>query len=112
MGIDERSRAADSLSSVLAVYDGFCNLKQVRPSQCLYSTHTRNHLIPPPVQSSTLHYVRAILCCLCSMAVVQSRDLFLVFGSEIPPIKSWSSYSKSPHLPYHYIRLSAPVRYI
>lgn len=33
MGVDERSRAADALSSVLAVYDGFCNLKQVRPSQ-------------------------------------------------------------------------------
>lgn len=32
MGLDERSRAADSLASVLAVYDGFCNLKQVRPS--------------------------------------------------------------------------------
>ncbi|CAO2145870.1 unnamed protein product [Urochloa humidicola] len=29
MGIDERSRAADSLASVLAVYDGFCNLKQI-----------------------------------------------------------------------------------
>jgi len=29
MGLDERSRAADSLSSVLAVYDGFCNLKQI-----------------------------------------------------------------------------------
>ncbi|CAO2152777.1 unnamed protein product [Urochloa humidicola] len=28
-GIDERSRAADSLASVLAVYDGFCNLKQI-----------------------------------------------------------------------------------
>ena len=32
MGLDERSRAADSLASMLAVYDGFCNLKQVRPS--------------------------------------------------------------------------------
>jgi len=32
VGLDERSRAADSLASVLAVYDGFCNLKQVRPS--------------------------------------------------------------------------------
>ncbi|GJN28698.1 hypothetical protein PR202_gb16855 [Eleusine coracana subsp. coracana] len=29
MGVDERSRAADALSSVLAVYDGFCNLKQI-----------------------------------------------------------------------------------
>ncbi|TVU26269.1 hypothetical protein EJB05_28807 [Eragrostis curvula] len=29
MGVDERSRAADSLASVLAVYDGFCNLKQI-----------------------------------------------------------------------------------
>ncbi|XP_039823712.1 G-type lectin S-receptor-like serine/threonine-protein kinase LECRK1 isoform X2 [Panicum virgatum] len=29
MGLDERSRAADSLSSVLAIYDGFCNLKQI-----------------------------------------------------------------------------------
>ncbi|CAL4981961.1 unnamed protein product [Urochloa decumbens] len=29
MGIDERSRAADSLASVLAVYNGFCNLKQI-----------------------------------------------------------------------------------
>ncbi|AQK58668.1 Protein kinase protein with adenine nucleotide alpha hydrolase-like domain [Zea mays] len=27
--LDERSRAADSLASVLAVYDGFCNLKQI-----------------------------------------------------------------------------------
>ncbi|KAJ1274916.1 hypothetical protein BS78_05G096000 [Paspalum vaginatum] len=29
MGLDERSRAADSLASVLDVYDGFCNLKQI-----------------------------------------------------------------------------------
>ncbi|XP_062183271.1 protein kinase STUNTED-like [Phragmites australis] len=29
VGLDERSRAADSLASVLAVYDGFCNLKQI-----------------------------------------------------------------------------------
>nr|CAB3491168.1 unnamed protein product [Digitaria exilis] len=29
MGPDDRSRAADSLASVLAVYDGFCNLKQI-----------------------------------------------------------------------------------
>ncbi|XP_062197501.1 protein kinase STUNTED-like isoform X2 [Phragmites australis] len=29
IGLDERSRAADSLASVLAVYDGFCNLKQI-----------------------------------------------------------------------------------
>ncbi|KAL6658275.1 hypothetical protein ACP70R_003861 [Stipagrostis hirtigluma subsp. patula] len=28
-GLDERSRAADSLATVLAVYDGFCNLKQI-----------------------------------------------------------------------------------
>ncbi|KAG8089575.1 hypothetical protein GUJ93_ZPchr0011g28872 [Zizania palustris] len=29
LGLEERSNAADSLVSVLAVYDGFCNLKQI-----------------------------------------------------------------------------------
>ncbi|KAL6868192.1 hypothetical protein ACP4OV_015037 [Aristida adscensionis] len=29
MGLEERSSAADSLATVLAVYDGFCNLKQI-----------------------------------------------------------------------------------
>ncbi|XP_066335109.1 protein kinase STUNTED-like isoform X1 [Miscanthus floridulus] len=29
VGLDERNRATDSLASVLAVYDGFCNLKQI-----------------------------------------------------------------------------------
>jgi hypothetical protein len=62
MGIDERSRAADSLSSVLAVYDGFCNLKQVRPSQCLYSTHTRNHLLSPPPSTLVLYTMREPFC--------------------------------------------------
>lgn len=28
-GLEERRKAADSLASVLAVYDGFCNLKQI-----------------------------------------------------------------------------------
>ena len=45
MGLDERSRAADSLSSVLAVYDGFCNLKQVRPSM---PELTQSLLLFPP----------------------------------------------------------------
>jgi hypothetical protein len=61
MGIDERSRAADSLSSVLAVYDGFCNLKQVRPSQSLYSTHTRNHLLFFP-STLVLYTMREPFC--------------------------------------------------
>ena len=70
MGLDERSRAADSLSSVLAVYDGFCNLKQVRPSLPeLTHTHTQKNrysFFPPPV-----HFPRVVL-----RSVVQSSDLF------------------------------------
>jgi hypothetical protein len=40
--------------------------------------------------------------CLCLMAVAQTRDLFLVFDSEVRSVKSWSSRSKSHHLPFYY----------
>jgi hypothetical protein len=55
MGLDERSRAADSLASVLAVYDGFCNLKQVRPSQSSPGKKMS------PFFFSALHYPRVVL---------------------------------------------------
>ena len=72
MGLDERSRAADSLSSVLAVYDGFCNLKQVRPSMPeLTHTHTHTHKIVTPFFPPPVHFPRVVL-----RSVVQSSDLF------------------------------------
>lgn len=53
MGLEERSDAAeDSLVSVLAVYDGFCNLKQVSDLRfllcfCFFASVTS---FSPPIQ--------------------------------------------------------------
>jgi hypothetical protein len=46
MGVDERRWASDSLASVLAAYDGFCNLKQVRQSVPKLIQYPRKKLSP------------------------------------------------------------------
>ena len=108
MGLDERSRAADSLASVLAVYDGFCNLKQVRPSG-------------PPSQILPFYYKFHSLCFFASrfsgfrsmLLGVQSSDLFSwislskmlsvreIFGPVQQPVKFLVRFRVSTSLPYH-----------
>jgi hypothetical protein len=74
MGLDERSRAADSLASVLAVYDGFCNLKQVRPSQSSPGKKMSPFFF--------LLYTFRESYCVHSTTVVQSSDLVAGFGFQ------------------------------
>lgn len=66
--LEERRKAADSLASVLAVYDGFCNLKQVRPS-----------VLPKTLSifvTTTLLLFARVTSGFYSMAAVQSTCLF------------------------------------
>jgi hypothetical protein len=91
-GLRIRSRRCSQRTTASAT-----SSRSVSPSQSLYSTPERNYLL---FFSFTLNFPGA--SCLCSMAVVQSRDLFLVFGSQVRSVNSWFSRSKSQHPPFHY----------
>lgn len=94
MRLDERSRAADSLASVLAVYDGFCNLKQVRsfaPRSQIKSYREKKNR---PLYTSLCFFSLAVplgfvRCCWPFKALVFSPGFR--FQRCSPCMKIWSS---------------------
>lgn len=98
VGLDERNRAAaDSLASVLAVYDGFCNLKQVRfrPSQILPRNFPQNKKAKKKKNLSPFVYTSALLF----SASRSSAFRFVSFDAAGPGVQSsdlfsWISLSK------------------